>query len=169
MPRLVLLSEGFTGRSFELKTEKSTVGRHEDNTCQIPAASVSGHHAELTIKGNDLHVKDLGSTNGTFMNGEAVQETVVQPGQIIRFGMIEARFEVSPAPGAPPQKKVLDKTTVVPQGVKLNELEQGTQKVTFDAKNSPFQKKKNTVRNIFIVIAIILGLGIVGVLVMLFN
>jgi len=143
------------------------VGRHEDNTCQIPAASVSGHHAELTIKGNDLHVKDLGSTNGTFMNGEAVQETVVQPGQIIRFGMIEARFEISPTPGAP-QKKVLDKTTVVPQGVKLNELEQGTQKVTFDAKNSPFQKKKNTVRNIFIVIAVILGLGIIGTLVALF-
>ena len=151
-----------------MKAERTTVGRHEDNTFQIPAHSVSGHHAEITLRGNDIHVKDLGSTNGTYLNGEAVQETVVQPGQIIRFGMIEARLEASPPPGAP-QKKVLDKTTVVPQGVKLSELDQGTQRVTFDPKTSPFQKKKNVAHKVFIGIAIVLAVGIIIVIVKLFK
>jgi len=70
MPRLVLLTEGFTGRSFELKAERSTVGRLEDNNFQIPAPSVSSHHCEILLKGNDVTVKDLDSTNGTFINGE---------------------------------------------------------------------------------------------------
>ncbi|MBI3877807.1 MAG: FHA domain-containing protein [Verrucomicrobia bacterium] len=168
MPRLVLLSEGFTGRAFELKAERTTIGRHEDNSFQIPASSVSGHHAEILLQGNDILIKDLGSTNGTYLNGTQITESVVQPWQTVRFGTIEARVELSPTPPGPPAKKVQDKTTVVPHGVKLNELEQGTQKVTFD-KKSPFQKKKNTARNIFIVISIILGLGIVGLLLMLFK
>ena len=47
MPRLVLLSEGYTGRSYELKAETTTVGRVSDNAFEIPEASVSSHHAEL--------------------------------------------------------------------------------------------------------------------------
>ena len=49
MARLVLLSEGLTGRSFELKVEKTTVGRVDDNTFQIPETSVSSHHAEILL------------------------------------------------------------------------------------------------------------------------
>ncbi len=167
MPRLVLLSEGFTGRAFELKAERTTIGRHEDNSFQIPASSVSGHHAEILLQGNDILIKDLGSTNGTYLNGTQITESVVQPGQTVRFGTIEARVELSPTPG-PPAKKVQDKTTVVPQGVKLGELEQGTQKVVFD-KKSPFQKKKNTARNVIIAICVVLGIAIIVVFLMLFK
>lgn len=167
MPRLVLLTEGFTGRSFELKAERNTVGRHEDNSFQIPHSSVSGHHAEILLQGETVTVKDLGSTNGTYLNGSQITESALQPGQTVRFGSIEARVELSP-PSGPPPKKIQDKTTVVPQGVKLGELEQGTQKVTFD-KKSPFQKKKNTARNIFIFISILLGAGIIFAIVMLFK
>src|ERR1041384_5695987 len=93
MPRLVLLSEGLTGRTYELKAEKTTVGRVSDNAFEIPEASVSSHHAELTLRGNDLLVKDLGSTNGTFINGEKIEEAVLKPGQILRVGMSEMRLE----------------------------------------------------------------------------
>src|SRR5256885_6207159 len=131
MPRLVLLSEGLTGRTYELKTDKTTVGRVSDNAFEIPEASVSSHHAELTLRGNDLLVKDLGSTNGTFINGEKIEEAVLKPGQILRVGMIEMRLETGEAPTAATPtaaaasaapKKVLEQTRVIPQGVKLDEL-----------------------------------------------
>ena len=92
MARLVLLSEGLSGRTFVLKGAKTTVGRVPDNDFQIPEASVSSHHCELHLQGKDLLVKDLESTNGTFINGERVTETLLKAGQILRLGMIEMRL-----------------------------------------------------------------------------
>ena len=166
MPRLVLLTEGFTGRSFELKAERSTVGRLEDNNFQIPAPSVSSHHCEILLKGNDVVVKDLDSTNGTFINGEQVTESVLTVGQTVRFGSVEARLEAS-APTGASGKKVLDKTAVLPQGVKMNELEQGTQKMTTFDKNSPFKKKSNKITWVFIGVGIVIVVVIVVALVLL--
>src|SRR5687768_3798432 len=54
MARLVLLSEGLTGRTFELKSDKTTVGRVSDNMFEIPEASISSHHAEILLRGNDV-------------------------------------------------------------------------------------------------------------------
>lgn len=167
MPRLVLLTEGFTGRSFELKAERSTVGRLEDNNFQIPAPSVSSHHCEILLRGNDVVVKDLDSTNGTFINGEQVTEATLPIGQTVRFGSVEARLEAS-APTGASGKKVLDKTAVLPQGVKLNELETGTQKITSFDKNSPFKKKSNKLTWIFIAIGAVIVVTIIVVLVMVF-
>lgn len=168
MPRLVLLTEGFTGRSFELKAERSTVGRLEDNNFQIPAPSVSGHHCELILQGNDVLVKDLDSTNGTFINGEQITEAKLPIGQSIRLGSVEARLEAS-APTGASGKKVLDKTAVLPQGVKMNELEQGTQKIkTFDG-NSAFKKKSNKTTWIFVGIGAVILIAIIITLVMVFT
>src|SRR5881409_506283 len=116
MPRLVLLSEGLTGRTYELKTDKTTVGRVSDNAFEIAEASVSSHHCEILLRGNDVVVKDLGSTNGTFINGEKITEAVLRPGQILRCGMIEMRLESGEAPIAGPKRK-LEHTMVIPQGV----------------------------------------------------
>ena len=100
MPRLVLLSEGLTGRNYELKAEKTTVGRVSDNAFEIPEASVSSHHAELTLRGNDVLVKDLGSTNGTFINGEKIEEAVLQEFERINdrggvLGAMETQYQRS--------------------------------------------------------------------------
>src|SRR3989442_5600979 len=122
MARLVLLSEGLTGRTFELKTEKTTVGRLPDNTFEIPEASVSSHHCEILLQGKDVLIKDLDSTNGTFINGEKVAQAVLKPGQILRLGMVEMRLE-SGDTSTGTQKKMLDHTRGIPQGVKLDELE----------------------------------------------
>src|SRR6266404_5506051 len=97
MPRLVLLSEGLTGRTYELKTDRTTVGRVSDNAFEIPEASVSSHHCEIFLRGSDVVIKDLGSTNGTFINGEKIEEGTLKPGQILRVGMIEMRLESSDA------------------------------------------------------------------------
>ena len=173
MPKLVVLSEGLTGRSYDLKVEKTTIGRLEDNTFPIPEQSISSHHCEVLLKGSDVVVKDLDSTNGTYINGEKISEKPLKPGQILRLGQVEIRLEGeggqgAAAAGAPAEKKKIDpKTSVIPRGVKLNEFEQGTAGVKFD-KNSPFAKKSNKTNTIFIAVGVVLGLIIISFLVVAF-
>src|SRR5262250_2333114 len=137
MPKLVLLSAGMTGRMHELKGDKTTIGRVEDNTFPIVEASISSHHCEILLRGSDVVVKDLNSTNGTFINGEKLTgEGALKYGQILRLGQVELRLEngdgaapaaPAPAPSATPVtpiKKPMDQTMIV-KGVSLNELEQG--------------------------------------------
>ena len=81
MAKLVVLSTVMAGRSHELKVDKTTIGRVEDNSFQIAEPSVSSHHCEVLMRGSDVVVKDLNSTNGTFINGEKVTEGVLKPGQ----------------------------------------------------------------------------------------
>ena len=160
MAKLVVLSEGFTGRTYELKVEKTTIGRLEDNSFQIAEPSISSHHCEVLLRGNDFVVKDLNSTNGTFVSGERVTETPLKPGQILRLGQIEMRLET----GAPPTsgKISLDQTRAMPQGVKFD-LEQG-QKPHFE-KTSPFAKKSNKTAMIFVTILAILFVAFIVLLV----
>ncbi|HEV8541481.1 MAG TPA: FHA domain-containing protein [Verrucomicrobiae bacterium] len=168
MPKLVVLSEGLTGRSHELKVEKTTIGRLEDNAFQIAEQSVSSHHCEILLKGNDVVVKDLNSTNGTYINGEKISEKPLKAGQILRLGSIEVRLEGDPGAAPTPEKKKMDPNTrVIPRGVKLNEFEQGATGVKFD-KNSPFAKKSNKTNLIFIVVGVVLGLAIISFLVLAF-
>ena len=96
MPKLVVLSPGLNGLSFEVPTEKASVGRLEDNRLCIAEPSVSSHHCEIWLKGDDIVVKDTNSTNGTYVNEVQVaaeKEALVRPGQILRLGQIELRHE----------------------------------------------------------------------------
>jgi pSer/pThr/pTyr-binding forkhead associated (FHA) protein len=160
MAKLVVLSAGMTGRTQELKAEKTTIGRVEDNTFQISEPSVSSHHCEVLLRGNDVVVRDLNSTNGTFINGERVAESVVKPGQILRLGQVELRLETD-TPAAP-TKKQLDQTLVMQRGVSLTELEQGARTGGCDTKSAGFSKKDDNVNKIFWVVAAVVGLAILG-------
>jgi pSer/pThr/pTyr-binding forkhead associated (FHA) protein len=123
MPRLVLLSEGMTGRTYDLTIERTTVGRVEGNAFTIPEPSVSSRHCEILMRGPDIVVKDLNSTNGTFINNEPVKdEAVLKTGQVLRLGTIEMRLESGEAPA---QKKAVEHTMIVPQGVKFTQGEMG--------------------------------------------
>ena len=166
MAKLVLLSAGMTGRTHELKAERTTIGRLEDNTFQIAEPSVSSHHCEVRLRGAEVTVKDLDSTNGTFINGEKVSESILKPGQILRLGQIEMRLETD-AP-APLPKKPAEQTLVMQRGVSLNELEQGTRGGGFDTKGTGFSKKDNAVNKIFWIVAGVFGLVIVALLLYVF-
>jgi len=169
MAKLVVLSEGFTGLTCELKADKTTVGRLEDNAFQIAEPSVSSHHCELARRGTDFLVRDLNSTNGTFINGEKVAEAVLKPGQILRLGQVELRLESGAAAAAAASaasKKPLDKTMVI--GIKAQDLEQGARPVNFEA-NAAFSKKSNKANKIFIAIGIALGILIITCLIIAFN
>ncbi len=155
-----------TGRTHELKADKTTIGRVEDNLFQIPEPSVSSHHCEVELRGNDIVVKDLNSTNGTYINGQKVTEGPLRPGQILRLGQIEMRLETD-APAASGPKK-LDQTLVMQRGVSLSELETGARTPGFDTKTAGFSKKDNKGNKIVIAVCSLLGFVIVCLLVYLF-
>jgi hypothetical protein len=163
MLRLVVLSPGMTGRAHELKADKTTIGRLEDNNFPIAEPSVSSHHCEVLLRGNAVVVRDLSSTNGTFIGGEKVAEKVLKPGQILRLGQVEMRLEADAA-GAPP-KKEFDRTTVIAGGVKLTELEETARRGGFDTKGYGFSKKSNRVNQIFIIVGAVLGFVILALLI----
>ena len=146
MAKLVVLSEGYTGRSHELKVDRTTIGRVDDNAFAIPEASVSSHHCEVLLKGNDVVVKDLDSTNGTYINDERVTEAVLRPGQILRLGHLEMRLESGDA--AASTKKPIDQTLVIPQGVKFGESGTGgTLAIGKDTATAVFKKKDDNKTN----------------------
>jgi pSer/pThr/pTyr-binding forkhead associated (FHA) protein len=166
MARLVILSEGLTGKAHELTVDKTTIGRVDDNTFPIPEASVSSHHCEILLRGTDVVVRDLNSTNGTFINGNQVSgEAPLKPGQILRLGQIEMRLEDAAANKATAAKKLPDQTMVIPQGVKLGQEPSTT--VTFD--KSTFTKKSNTGTKIFIGVIIAIGVVVLVLILLLFK
>jgi pSer/pThr/pTyr-binding forkhead associated (FHA) protein len=180
MAKLVLLSAGMTGRTHDLKVDKTTIGRVEDNTFQIAEPSVSSHHCEVLLRGSDVVVRDLNSTNGTFVNGEKVTETVIKPGQVLRLGQIEMRLETDSTPSsaipsstpstpAPttPAKKPLDQTMVMQRGVSLEQLEQG-RGGGFTTAAAGFSKKDDKANRIIWIVAGAVGLVIVGILLYVF-
>jgi len=152
MARLVVLTEGFTGRTYELKVDKTTVGRVEDNAFQIAEPSVSSYHAEILLRGDEVIVKDLDSTNGTFINGQKVSESPLKSGQILRLGQLELRLETGDPKEA---SKKQQQTMVVPAGVKFNDLDTASRASV--GTNPAFAKKSNKVGTIVITISIILG------------
>lgn len=181
MAKLVVLNEGLAGQTFELKSEKTTVGRVEDNSFQLAVGSVSSHHCELILQGNDVLVRDLNSTNGTFVNGQQVtKEAVLKPGQTLKLGQVEMRLEngapaaaataaAGAAPAAPvaPIKKPLASTMVISKGVSLEQLEQGPQ--GFDTTKGVFTRKRNKTNLIFIVGGAVVLVIIAGLIVYILH
>jgi FHA domain len=163
MLKLVVLSPGMTGKTHELRLDKTSIGRVEDNTIQLAEPSVSSHHCEVLLRGSEVVVRDLNSTNGTYVSGEKITERVLKTGQILRLGQVEMRLETD-APSAP-GKMHFDRTAVISGGVTLTELERGARGGGFDTKGSGFSKKDNRVNQIFIIGGVILGLVIVVLLI----
>jgi hypothetical protein len=69
------------------------VGRHEESDVFLVDPSVSRNHATVEFDGDAPVVKDLGSTNGTFVNGERIGMRRLLPGDVLTFGNTEMRLE----------------------------------------------------------------------------
>jgi len=171
MAKLVIQNQGMTGRACELHTDRTTIGRVEDNTFQIADPSVSSHHCEVHLRGSDIFIRDLNSTNGSFIGGNKIEESVLKPGQILRLGQVELKLEVegaaptAPAPGSTPapMKKPVDATMLMPRGVSLDQLEKsGERPPGFD---KTFSKKTNKVNKVFLIGGIVVALVIIGLLI----
>ena len=101
MARLVVNPGSPTAWEIELKAGANTIGRGFANDFKISDPSVSGSHCRIIIDSGNVIIKDLGSTNGTFINRAPVTEATLQPGQTIHLGGVEMLFRTD-APGDAP-------------------------------------------------------------------
>jgi pSer/pThr/pTyr-binding forkhead associated (FHA) protein len=81
MPKLTIRSESGEKTSHDLVEESVTIGRSRENAICLDDISFSGRHAELTLAGDICHLKDLGSTNGTLVNGEPITVAAIERGR----------------------------------------------------------------------------------------
>src|SRR5882762_9219722 len=79
--------------SFELEPGFNTLGRNPTNDFRIHDTTASSFHCELVVSEDSVLVRDLGSTNGTFIEGQPIQEAPLKSGQILRLGSAELRLD----------------------------------------------------------------------------
>jgi len=80
------------GRRHTLSRPEHTVGRRTDLDLHFDIDSVSRRHARFLRSGDDWWIEDLGSTNGTFVNDDAVVRRKLEDGDIVRFGEAVVKF-----------------------------------------------------------------------------
>ena len=81
-----------TGQSFKAGTTPLRIGRSPDNDLILRDPATSGHHARLEQRGSQFFIIDLGSTNGTLVNGEPVIEKQLSDNDMIAIGQNTLRF-----------------------------------------------------------------------------
>lgn len=94
MAKLILSLEGSVIREIALDKERITIGRKPQNDIQIENLAVSGEHARIVTLLNDSFLEDLGSTNGTLVNGNPVKKHILQDSDVIEIGKYKLKFMV---------------------------------------------------------------------------
>jgi pSer/pThr/pTyr-binding forkhead associated (FHA) protein len=114
MAKLILSMDGLVLKEIPLTKERTTIGRKPHNDIQIDNLAVSGEHAVIVTILNDSFLEDLGSTNGTVVNGNAIKKHFLQNNDVIELGKYKLKFvgEAAPA-GAPGEKADFEKTMVL--------------------------------------------------------
>ena len=119
--KLVLFKKDGSTKNFKLPSTVSTVGRRRDCDLCIPLMAISRRHCEFNMDQSKLTVRDLGSKNGTFVNGSRISEAVVKAGDQLKIGTLHFGVQVDgqpgdvesmrpaeiPAPVKPPEKKTV--------------------------------------------------------------
>jgi len=95
---LVLLTNGASRRVFPLSSDVTVIGRRRNCDLRIPLESVSRRHCQLTREGDQLQLQDLGSRNGTFLNGKQVETSSVNAGDIIKIGPLVFAVQIDGLP-----------------------------------------------------------------------
>ena len=94
MAKLILSLNGSVIREIPLDKERITIGRKPQNDIQIENLAVSGEHARIVTVLHDSFLEDLGSTNGTLVNGNAVKKHILQDNDVIEIGKYKLKFVV---------------------------------------------------------------------------
>jgi len=114
MPKIVVSIDGAVIKEVPLTKDRTTLGRRPYNDVVIDNLAVSGEHAVLQVTGADVHVEDLNSTNGTYVNGKAVKTQLLRHNDSIEIGKHKIKF-LNELAGAGFEKTMVVRPAVVPQ------------------------------------------------------
>ncbi|HJT78256.1 MAG TPA: ATP-binding protein [Gemmataceae bacterium] len=86
MPRLIVIKGADEGKQFELSEDALSIGRDATNRVRLHDTEVSRRHAELRRTADGYRLTDVGSANGSFVNGQSVKDVLLQTGDQVQIG-----------------------------------------------------------------------------------
>lgn len=92
MAKLIVAIDGVVIKEVPLSKERTTLGRRPYNDIVIDNLAISGEHAVLHMAGDSVEIEDLGSTNGTYVNGQPVKRQALHTGDTVEVGKYKIRF-----------------------------------------------------------------------------
>ncbi len=92
MAKLILSLNGTVQGEYLLNKERITIGRKPDSDIRIDNLAVSGKHALIVTLLDDSFLEDLGSTNGTYVNGKLIKKHALKNGDVIGIGKHELKY-----------------------------------------------------------------------------
>lgn len=95
---LVLVKKNGSQKAFSLSSGVTVIGRRHDCDLRIPLISVSRRHCQLNRDEGALKIRDLGSRNGTYVNGKRIDEVVIQAGDYIEVGPLKFLLQIDGEP-----------------------------------------------------------------------
>lgn len=115
MAKMILSLEGSVIREVPLDKERITIGRRPQNDIQIENLAVSGEHACIVTILNDSFLEDLGSTNGTLVNGNPIKKHILQNNDVIEIGKYKLKYvvELTAAAAGPVAQDDFERTMVM--------------------------------------------------------
>ncbi len=114
---LVLLKTNGTAKTFSLPGSVTVVGRQQKCDLCIPLMVVSRRHCEINQDGGVLRIRDLGSRNGTLVNGKKIADAVLNPGDTLQVGPVSFGIQLDgvPAELIPPESAASSPPTPSPE------------------------------------------------------
>jgi pSer/pThr/pTyr-binding forkhead associated (FHA) protein len=113
MAKLILSMDGLVLKEIPLTKERTTIGRKPHNDIQIDNLAVSGEHAVIVTILNDSFLEDLGSTNGTVVNGNPIKKHFLQNNDVVELGKYKLKFIGDAATTGSGEKADFEKTMVL--------------------------------------------------------
>ena len=113
MAKLILSMDGLVLKEIPLTKERTTIGRKPHNDIQIDNLAVSGEHAVIVTILNDSFLEDLGSTNGTVVNGNPIKKHFLQNNDVVELGKYKLKFVGEAAVTGTGEKADFEKTMVL--------------------------------------------------------
>ena len=113
MAKLILSMDGLVLKEIPLTKERTTIGRKPHNDIQIDNLAVSGEHAVIVTILNDSFLEDLGSTNGTVVNGNPIKKHFLQNNDVVELGKYKLKFVGEAAAAVGAEKADFEKTMVL--------------------------------------------------------
>jgi len=115
MAKLILSMDGLVLKEINLTKERTTIGRKPHNDIQIDNLAVSGEHAVIVTILEDSFLEDLGSTNGTVVNGQPIKKHFLQNNDMIELGKYKLKY-VAEASAGQAQVADFEKTMILRPG-----------------------------------------------------
>jgi len=96
--KLIMFRANGERRELSLNSGRTLIGRRNDCDIRIPLTEISRHHTELRVDGEKVLIKDLGSSNGTFVNNQRVQSATLAPGDHVIIGPVVFTIQINGEP-----------------------------------------------------------------------